>query len=48
LGTAGLNGGLTGHLIDQGASFAQKAFSGADIAQNAADAAGLNTNGSCR
>jgi hypothetical protein len=46
-GTAGLNGGMTGHLIDQAASSFQKLFQAADFGQTAADAVGLNTTGSC-
>jgi hypothetical protein len=47
LGTAGFNGGMTGHLIDQAATFAQKLFLAAELGQGAADAVGLNTGGSC-
>lgn len=47
LGTAGLNGGMTGHLVDQAATFAQKLFLSAELGQNAADAVGLNTGGTC-
>jgi hypothetical protein len=45
LGTSGLQGGLTGHLIDQGVS---GAFQAADIAQNGADLVGVKTDGSCK
>jgi hypothetical protein len=47
LGTAGLNGGMTGHLIDQAATFVQKLFLSAELGQNAADVVGLNTGGTC-
>ena len=47
LGTAGFNGGMTGHLIDEAATFAQKLFLSAELGQNAADAVGLNPDGTC-
>ncbi len=47
LGTAGVNGGLTGHLIDEGATLIQKALLTAELGQNAADAVGIETGGSC-
>ena len=47
LGTAGVNGGMTGHLIDQGATLMQKVFLSTELGQSIADALGLNTGGSC-
>ena len=47
LGTAGLNGGATGHLIDHSATLVQKFLLGVDLAQTAADATGIPTDGSC-
>jgi len=47
MGTSGVNGGMTGHLIDQTATSMQKLFLAADLGQNAADAVGLNTSGAC-
>jgi RHS repeat-associated protein len=47
LGTSGLQGGMTGSLVDQGLSTSGKLFQAADLAQTGADAAGVNTDGSC-
>jgi hypothetical protein len=48
LGTAGVNGGATGHFIDQGATLAQKFLLSTELGQNLAEVAGLNISGSCR
>jgi hypothetical protein len=47
LGTAGLGGGVSGHLIDEGATRLQKFFLASDIGQSAADATGVETGGHC-
>jgi hypothetical protein len=47
LGTAGVNGGMTGHFIDQGATLMQKVLLSTELGQSVADALGLNTGGSC-
>ncbi len=47
LGTAGVNGGLTGHLIDQAANSTQKLLLSTELGQNAADAVGVDTTGTC-
>jgi hypothetical protein len=48
LGTAGVNGGMTGHLIDEGATFTQRLLLSAELGQNTAEAAGISTDGSCQ
>jgi hypothetical protein len=47
LGTAGLNGGLTGKFIDEGANYLQKTLLSTDLGQSLADALGINTSLTC-
>lgn len=42
LGTAGVNGGMTGQLIDQGASGASKLLEGSDLGQSMLDLLGID------
>jgi len=46
-GLAGVNGGRTGHLIDQAATLTQKLLLSAELGQNAAETVGVNTTGNC-
>jgi hypothetical protein len=47
IGTAGVNGGLTGHFIEEEATSLEKRFLATDLGQSVADALGLGTSGSC-
>jgi hypothetical protein len=47
LGTAGVNGGITGRLIDRGATLVQKVVLSSELGQSVADILGLNTGGTC-
>ncbi len=48
VGTAGLNGGMTGSLIDESASAVTNLLTLTDTAESIADLLGLNSTGACR
>jgi len=48
LGTAGVNGGMTGHFLAKGATWLEKVFLSTDFGRTIVDTVGLNGNASCR